>query len=347
MTRFPACILGTAVVPWTDSLALDEALFRDEVRGLLAAGQTHLYVFGTAGEGYAVDDQQFERVARVFVDEMQAGGAEPMVGVISLSQSTIQRRIAFARDALGVQLFQVSLPSWGALEEAEVRAFFNAVLGQFEDCQFLHYNLVRAKRLVSATEYAAIASDHPNLVATKNTADSMQRIRELLTTASELRHFLGERGFAYASLFGEPGLLISQAVINLEMGQRYFAAGRTRDVSTLLRMEGELHSIGQQFITTVSDGRTPIDGAYDKVLWWLNDRRFPLRLLPPYQGASLPAAERFAAFLEENYPHWSPGLAGIRARQATVATSPACVTEMMRPSIYDSRGHMNRELGDT
>jgi len=49
-------------------------------------------------------------------------------------------------------------------------------------------------------------------------------------------------------------------------------------------------------------------------LWWLNDRRFPLRLLPPYQGASLPAAERFAAFLEENYPHWSPSLAGIRAR---------------------------------
>ena len=105
---------------------------------------------------------------------------------------------------------------------------------------------------------------------------------------------------------GEPGLLISLATINLEMGRRYFAAGQARDVSTLLRLEGELHTISQHFLSIVSDGRTPIDGAYDKVLWWLHDRRFPLRLLPPYQGASVSAAEGFAGFLERHYPHWAP-----------------------------------------
>jgi hypothetical protein len=40
----------------------------------------------------------------------------------------------------------------------------------------------------------------------------------------------------------------------------------------------------------VGDGRSAIDGAYDKVLWWLHDARFPLRLLPPYYGASESAA---------------------------------------------------------
>ena len=110
---------------------LDEALFRHEVATLLSAGYSHLYVFGTAGEGYAVDDAQFEQVARVFVDEMRAGGAEPMVGVISLSLETILERIAFARDNLGVRLFQISLPSWGALEDAEVRTFFDTVLGTY------------------------------------------------------------------------------------------------------------------------------------------------------------------------------------------------------------------------
>jgi dihydrodipicolinate synthase/N-acetylneuraminate lyase len=218
----------------------------------------------------------------------------------------MHRRLAFARDTLGVRRFQVSLPSWGALDELEVRAFFAAILGGFADCQFLHYNLLRAKRLVRATEYAAIASDHPNLVATKNSTDSLQRVRELLTTATALRHFLNERAFAYASLFGEPGLLISLATTNLEMGRRYFAAGQARDVSTLLRLEGELHIISQHILSIVSDGRTLIDGAYDKVLWWLHDRRFPLRLLPPYQGASATAAERFAAFLEQRYPDWAP-----------------------------------------
>jgi dihydrodipicolinate synthase/N-acetylneuraminate lyase len=298
--------MGTVVVPWTDRFELDEGLFRDEIASLLAAGHTHLYVFGTAGEGYAVDDSQFERITRLFVEEMRSGGAEPMVGVISLAEQTIRKRIAWARDTLGVRLFQVSLPSWGALEDLEVRTFFDSVLETFDDCQFLHYNLLRTKRLVSAAEYAAIAADHSNLVATKNSTDSMQRVRELLTTAGELRHFVGERAFAYASLFGEPGLLISLALTNFSRAKRFFAAGQARDVASLFRMDAELHAIGQQFLATISEGRAPIDGAYDKVLWWLHDQRFPLRMLPPYQGASEGAARAFLSFLREHYPGWAP-----------------------------------------
>jgi len=294
----------TAVVPWTASYTLDEGLFRDEIRALLAAQYRNIYVFGTAGEGYAVDDAQFEQIARVYVDEMRSSGAEPMVGVISLSLETILRRIAWARETLDVRLFQVSLPSWGALEDLEVRTFFDAVLGRFADCRFLHYNLLRTKRLVSAAEYAAIAADHTNLVATKNSTDSMQRIRDLLDQASELRHFVNERAFAYGSLFGECGLLISLATINLAMGRAYFDAGRARDVERIMRMEGELHQIAQVFHRCVGSGF--VDGAFDKVLWRLHDERFPLRLLPPYAGAAESAADSFLAALRERYPHWAP-----------------------------------------
>jgi dihydrodipicolinate synthase/N-acetylneuraminate lyase len=263
-------------------------------------------VFGTAGEGYAVDDLQFEQIARVFVDEMRSGQAEPMVGVISLSLETILRRIAFARNSLGVRLFQISLPSWGALEDAEVRAFFDTVLGRFDDCQFLHYNLLRTKRLVTAGEYAAIAADHPNLVATKNSTDSMQRVRDLLDGAPMLQHFLNERGFVYGSLIGECGLLISLASTNHDAGRRYFDAGRSRDMQTLLQLEGELHEISKEFHACVGGGVNRIDGAYDKVLWRLHDPRFPLRLLPPYAGASESSTDAFLRFLREHYPHWAP-----------------------------------------
>src|SRR5437764_12844898 len=102
--------MGTVVVPWTDRFELHEGLFRDEIASLLAAGHTHLYVFGTAGEGYAVDDSQFERITPLFVEEMRSGGAEPMAGAISLAEQTIRKRIACARDTLGVRLLQGSLP---------------------------------------------------------------------------------------------------------------------------------------------------------------------------------------------------------------------------------------------
>jgi dihydrodipicolinate synthase/N-acetylneuraminate lyase len=302
--RFPACILATVVAPWTAEYRLDEALFRFEIASLLAAGYSHLYVFGTAGEGYAVSEAQFEQVASVFVEEMRSGGAEPMVGVISLSLETMLQRIAFARHSLGVRHFQISLPSWGALETAEVRAFFDVVLGRYPDCDFLHYNLLRTKRLVTAEEYALIAADHPNLVATKNSTDSMLRIRDLIEKAPTVQHFLNEHGFVYGSLVGECGLLISLGTLNLIMGQRYFAAGQQHDLSALLRMETELTRLGEKFHECVSGGRTLIDGAYDKVLWWLHDNRFPLRMLPPYQGATPAGAGAFAKFVRDNYPAW-------------------------------------------
>src|SRR5689334_6233448 len=153
MPRYPTCILGTCVVPWDDAGNFLEDLFRHQVRTLAAEGTPHLYVFGTAGEGYAVTDALFERVVTVFHDEMRSVGAEPMAGVISLSLPTIIERIETAR-GIGVKQFQISLPSWGACTERDVFDFFQQVCGRFPDCQFLHYNLMRTKRLVTPREYA-------------------------------------------------------------------------------------------------------------------------------------------------------------------------------------------------
>src|SRR5437868_1206654 len=80
MKRYPSCILATCVVPWDEKGNFLEELFRSEVREVLAHGTRHLYLFGTAGEGYAVSDRQFERIVRVFHEEMQAGKGEAMVG---------------------------------------------------------------------------------------------------------------------------------------------------------------------------------------------------------------------------------------------------------------------------
>ncbi len=180
------------------------------------------------------------------------------------------------------------------------------MLGRFDDCQFLHYNLQRAKRLVTASEYAAIAGDHANLVATKNSTDSMQRVRDLLDRSASLQHFFGEQAFLYGSLVDQCGLLISVASTNLAMGHRYFEAGRSRDLATLVRMEGELREISRHLVASGGDAQARIDGAYDKVLWRLHDARFPLRLLPPYRGCDEASADGFAEFMRTRYPHWAP-----------------------------------------
>ena len=209
-----------------------------------------------------------------------------MVGVISLSLRRSCERIAFARDKLGVRLFQISLPSWGALEDAEVRTFFDTVLGTYRGLP------------VPALQPAAHQAPGHRRANTRGSRRTIrtwwrprtvpircQRIREpardrtdvaALPERARVRVWQPRRRMRTADQSGDAR--------TFPQGQRFFEAGQRRDVDTLLRMEAELSQLGEKFQACVGGGRAPIDGAFDKVLWWLHDQRFPLRLLPPYAG---------------------------------------------------------------
>ena len=148
--RFPTGIMATCCIPWDDNGRFAERIFRLNVQQALH-GTKFLYVFGTAGEGYAVTDRQYEEIVTAFADEMRQGKAEPIVGIIDLSLGTIKERIKRGRD-LGVSRFQISLPCWAALSEKELFNFFKHVCGGFPDCLFMHYNLPRTKRMVTGKE---------------------------------------------------------------------------------------------------------------------------------------------------------------------------------------------------
>ena len=302
--RFPSGLMCTCCIPWDEQFRFAEAIFRRNVRQALAA-TPHVYVFGTAGEGYAVGERQFDEIVAAFADEMRAAGAEPMVGVIHLSLAAVVERIERCR-ARGVKRFQISLPSWGALSDRELFDFFARVCGAFPDCQFLHYNLPRAKRIVAGREYARLAAEHPNLVATKNTGDSLAHIRSLLEDAPQLRHFLSEAGYVYGSLFGECGILAS-FVMNWPKLNALFEAGRRRDVAQLAAIQREIDVVMETLLETVPGGR--IDGGYDKLFEKMYDPEFPLRLLPPYEGASDEEYRGFVRLLGERLPDWVPASA--------------------------------------
>jgi dihydrodipicolinate synthase/N-acetylneuraminate lyase len=68
---------GTVCLPWRDDNTFDEACFGRTITQLVEAGLPDLYVFHTAGEGYAVTESDFRRVASIFAKTLaDAGGAE-------------------------------------------------------------------------------------------------------------------------------------------------------------------------------------------------------------------------------------------------------------------------------
>lgn len=300
--RIDPCILGTVCVPWDDDFGLAEEIFRRQVRLLLGAGLGNLYVFGTAGEGYAVTDAMFRRVATVFHEEMRASTGLCQLGVIGLSVAQVKERIDAGLE-IGFRMFQISLPSWGALNGQEMYGFFNAVLGAYPEAQFLHYNTPRGLRVITGREYARIAADHPNLVATKSGGTSMTRDLELLTRAPELCHFMTEFDFAYASLFGRCGLLASLSTVSPQRCHELFAAGQRADAGALVEMTRKCAALRDLVLGSLDSGQH-MDGAYDKLYAKLADPEFPLRLLPPYQAATDEEFRAFAERLRAQLPEW-------------------------------------------
>ena len=112
--RHHQTILVSCEIPWDEREELLEDVFRQEIRHFLALGFRDLYIFGTAGEGYAVDARRFDAIVQVFRQEAAADDVTAMVGVIGLSTANIVERLTIAHEA-GFRHFQISLPCWGAL----------------------------------------------------------------------------------------------------------------------------------------------------------------------------------------------------------------------------------------
>jgi dihydrodipicolinate synthase/N-acetylneuraminate lyase len=294
----PAAILATAVVPWTDRFEFDEPVFRRQVHTIANKLTKHIYVFGTAGEGYAVTEKQFDQIARAFWESAAECQAVPMLGVISLSLPTIIDRIRRGH-AMGFRIFQLSLPSWGALNDQELDAFFAETCGRFPDCQFHHYNLLRTKRLLTSVEYRRLTAAHPNFIGVKASTSDPAVLADLLTVSPRLRFFFTEMGYAIARRTHDAGLLISIASVNYERAKQFVAGDDARRETDVV----DLRAVGAA-LKEACAGRFHIDGAFDKMLYRVSDPAFPLRLLPPYVHAS---EEDFARFQAAIPAGWRQG----------------------------------------
>ena len=308
MARYPQAILVSCEVPWDENEQLLEDVFRQEVRHVLK-DFNHLYIFGTAGEGYAVDTARFRQIVRIFYEETRADNVYPMVGIIGLSTANIVERLRFAYEA-GFRVFQISLPAWGALNDVELLTFFQDVCGSFPDAQFLHYNLPRAKRILEGQDYARLLKAVPNLVATKNTGGGLPRAAGLMRHASELQHFFGEQNFPHGCRYGQCSLLSSLGPMSPHKARALFEAGCLGQTDRLVALQHEAHDMLMDVLGPLL-AQTRIDGAYDKILVRLGGfEEMPLRLLSPYQGFSEADYHVCKRALHAQYPDWVTEEAG-------------------------------------
>ena len=303
--RISPCILGSCCLPWTESFELDEEIFRQEIRGQIDRGHNNLYLFGTAGEGYALTLGQYERISRIFVEETEGKTGLRQLGVIGLSLAQVQERIEMGQE-MGVNSFQLSFPSWGKLNDGEVELFFEGTCGRYPDSSFLFYNVGRGLRLLSGPELGALAERHPNLVAVKwATAIEPDQMESVVNGAPQLCFFFSDIKYIPACLQGLTcGLLIAMSASNRLLATEIFELGQTRADDDRLRKYCEEMTHHGGIMRELPLQGSHMDGTFDKLLCKLHLREFPLRLLPPYRGNNDAAFEIYLARLQAELPHW-------------------------------------------
>ena len=320
--RYPSTVMVSVVCPWDEHEQLDEGVFRRAIRLCREAGFRHIYVFGTAGEGYAVDTARFRRVIEVFGDELLGTDAKPMVGVIGLSTANVLERLSVAYD-LGFREFQFSLPSWSPLADAEVFAYARQLTSAFPDALFMHYNSGKTGRILTGSHYRRLADENPNLVATKHMAGDLASVASVVRDAPELMHFLTEQSIAYGSLFGPCALLGTFAELAPKRAWALLEAARDG-------RSDEAAAIGSWFERMSRDVFDPlmvdrrVDGAYDKAILKLALPEFPLRMLSPYRSLGeeefAAARERLLAAYADHAEDW-PNAPVTGARDAVLEIS--------------------------
>lgn len=300
--KFPEAIMATCCIPWKEDFSLDEDMFRSLIR-LTLEHTPYVYLFGTAGEGYAIQGDLYKRVVSVFADEVAKNNGFPMVGVISASLQEMHERIETAK-ALGIRLFQISLPCWDIPKGEEIDIFFDSLLSKHTDCKFMHYNRRLQGTVLGVEEYTRLSAAHPNLIGAKISTDSLRYVDSLMTSDLPLQWFFTTPGFALASMYSKCGLLISAASINWDMAKRYFQAGLQKDYAALIGYQKDLIGLVNRLVGIMPPG-THIDGAYDKLFPKMYLPEFPSRLLPPYKGADEETFMKFKEIVMEYYPNWS------------------------------------------
>lgn len=159
-------------VAWTARDEFDEPTYRGDIARCCRLGVPGVYSGGTTGEFYAMEFDEFQRVARATVEAAHAAGKPAMIGVSSTYTRGAARRAAYAA-SVGADAIQVTLPFWMEVPEPELLPFFRAVSAAAGNLPLSIYETRRAKVALTLDQHRAIKEALPNYLMVKANAQTV------------------------------------------------------------------------------------------------------------------------------------------------------------------------------
>lgn len=230
-------VIVPAVTPLTPAFAIDEAAV-EKIFNNFYAHQASPFILGTTGEAPSLSLQQKKDYVNAAAKFKKPGS----VLYAGISSNVIGESVDFANYCAdkGVDAVAATLPSYYVLTESQMKKYFED-LASAVSVPLIIYNIPATTHMSIPLSIIDELSHHSNIVATKDSERSDERLQQSLQLWKDRRdfgHFLGWAArSADALLGGSDGLIPSTGNIFPGIYQKMLAAVETEDKERAYEMQ--------------------------------------------------------------------------------------------------------------
>lgn len=153
-------------VAWNKSFGFDKESYSKDVENSCKAGFPGVYTGGTTGEFYAMEFDEFSKVAAVTVEICKGNNVPVMIGCTSTYTIGAVKRAKYAAD-IGADAVQVALPYWMSVGDNEVTEYFEEVASAAPDLALSVYETRRAKKTLTLNQHIELKRRIPQYLMVK------------------------------------------------------------------------------------------------------------------------------------------------------------------------------------
>lgn len=218
-TSFIRGIIPPILTPIDADERIDEAKLRKQVNRVIAGGVHGILAFGSNGEFYMIEDDEYARGLEIMLDE--ARDRVPVylgIGAIKTGKCIAQAQMARKAGAKGISVLQ---PMFLKPGERELDRHFRAIAAAVPDLPMLLYNNPgRTGYGMSLNLVAALAHEVDNIVGMKDSSGDMTLTAEFIRMNRDVdfKVFGGKDTLIYAALaHGAAGAVATNANMFTEL----------------------------------------------------------------------------------------------------------------------------------
>lgn len=196
---------SAVATPWDDRGNVDDSMLRRNCERLAAARIDGIYTTDSDGEFYAIELDQFQRLARSFAKAMESVHVDAAMGVTWTHTQGIIDRIKASCD-VGIPNVHVGFPFFMPLATSDVDRFWEDLARAVPEARWIHYAHPRCGPPMTGTDYARLARRFPEqLIGSKLSDRDILRLTEILMRSDGLAHFVTDPIMAPGMMLGAKG----------------------------------------------------------------------------------------------------------------------------------------------